>query len=123
MVLHGSQDNIEQQLLICEIKKWGVSRQRMYLIWKDLIKLKNFLHLIAPDDKPAGFKSAAFIIYGKGLNVESFCDMLKAYEWKKHVKYHFSENEKNQIFCIICPVNEKFNPEIKALSEILKNDK
>lgn len=65
IILHGGQENFDNQLMVCEIKRNDKNYLGKKKIQNDLEKLSKFLELRDPDgddQKDASFKCAAFIV-------------------------------------------------------------
>lgn len=74
MVLHGGQDDLKHQILVCEIKRVDGSYPSSKDIINDLYKLSCFLHLSVPNNEGisnANYQHAVFIV----ANIS--CDKLK----------------------------------------------
>ena len=117
MVLHSGQESLENQLLVCEIKRVDRAYPDSSKIFDDLKKLSQFLHLRASkgmDQKDANFQSAVFIVANigkKGLE-----NKIKDALAKKTAETINILSDANNINCISVEINEQEKLEVSLFT-------
>ena len=108
IVLHGGQASLDNQLLVCEIKRVDGSYPDSSKIFDDLKKLSQFLHLRVSNDGnqiDANYQSAVFIVANIGR--EDLENKIKDALAKKTAETIDILSDANNIYCISVDVNDQ----------------
>ena len=121
MVLHGGQEYIENQLLVCEIKRVDGSYPDSSKIFDDLKKLSQFLHLRASKGRnqiDANFQSAVFIV--ANIDRERLEEKIKSALAGNHNEARDILSDAHNINCISVEIDhrEKLEVSLFTLDEL-----
>lgn len=128
MLLHGGQNDVNKQVLICEIKRHKLHSTKARQ--EDFIKLRRYLHLyITSHDgedtlTDARFKKAAFIMTNCSIE-ELEQAVIEAFDSNFQERSLFSPEDTAKIECIACEIKKDGDHRYvkatsKPLSEILE---
>lgn len=123
MILHGGQNNLENQLIACEIKRYDKNYPSRQSIYKDFIKLCDYLNLTLPNENGelnAHFQRAAFIMVN--ISEENLKDYLMKSLKSHNSREEYIKDNSSKILCIsYAPTigNDERNAKYFYLSEII----
>ena len=101
MVLHGGQNNIENQLIVCEIKRHDKRYPSQKSVYNDIIKLCDYLNLTLPNENSmlsTDFQRAAFVMVN--ISEENLKDYLRRSLEPYNNREQYIKDNSSKILCI-----------------------
>ena len=99
-VLHSGQHSLENQLLVCEIKRFVQDKPDESAISKDLLKLSIYVNRMKTKNNKGNFKIGIFIYFAKSKNEihENLVNILNNFKSHERENYELLKHSLSKIY-------------------------